>query len=78
MSDSRPAVVVVLAAGQGTRMKSATAKVLHTMCGRTLLGHVHRTDRDGSIGWETDGASVSLSLASRSAISIRIGSGWLW
>ena len=40
MSDSRPAVVVVLAAGQGTRMKSATAKVLHTMCGRTLLGHV--------------------------------------
>ena len=40
MSDSRPAAVVVLAAGQGTRMKSATAKVLHTMCGRTLLGHV--------------------------------------
>ena len=40
MTDSRPAVVIVLAAGQGTRMKSATAKVLHTMCGRTLLGHV--------------------------------------
>jgi bifunctional UDP-N-acetylglucosamine pyrophosphorylase/glucosamine-1-phosphate N-acetyltransferase len=32
--------VIVLAAGQGTRMKSATAKVLHRMCGRTLLGHV--------------------------------------
>ncbi|HET6911560.1 MAG TPA: bifunctional UDP-N-acetylglucosamine diphosphorylase/glucosamine-1-phosphate N-acetyltransferase GlmU [Mycobacteriales bacterium] len=40
MTDSRPAAAIVLAAGQGTRMKSATAKVLHTMCGRTLLGHV--------------------------------------
>jgi bifunctional UDP-N-acetylglucosamine pyrophosphorylase / glucosamine-1-phosphate N-acetyltransferase len=40
VTDSRPAVVVVLAAGQGTRMKSATAKVLHTLCGRTMLGHV--------------------------------------
>ena len=43
MTDSRPAVVVVLAAGQGTRMKSATAKVLHTMCGRTMIGHVLAT-----------------------------------
>ena len=34
------AAVLVLAAGQGKRMKSATPKVLHTMCGRTLLGHV--------------------------------------
>jgi bifunctional UDP-N-acetylglucosamine pyrophosphorylase/glucosamine-1-phosphate N-acetyltransferase len=40
VTDSRPAAVIVLAAGQGTRMKSATAKVLHRMCGRTLLGHV--------------------------------------
>jgi len=40
VTDSRPAVAIVLAAGQGTRMKSATAKVLHTMCGRTMLGHV--------------------------------------
>jgi bifunctional UDP-N-acetylglucosamine pyrophosphorylase/glucosamine-1-phosphate N-acetyltransferase len=40
VTDSRPALVVVLAAGQGTRMKSSTAKVLHTMCGRTMIGHV--------------------------------------
>jgi bifunctional UDP-N-acetylglucosamine pyrophosphorylase/glucosamine-1-phosphate N-acetyltransferase len=36
----RPTAVLVLAAGQGKRMKSATPKVLHAMCGRTLLGHV--------------------------------------
>jgi len=31
---------IVLAAGQGTRMNSDLAKVLHPMCGRPLLGHV--------------------------------------
>ncbi|MFH8365955.1 bifunctional UDP-N-acetylglucosamine diphosphorylase/glucosamine-1-phosphate N-acetyltransferase GlmU [Streptomyces sp. NPDC018031] len=34
------AAVVVLAAGEGTRMKSATPKVLHSICGRSLVGHV--------------------------------------
>ena len=32
--------VIVLAAGEGTRMKSATPKVLHRVAGRSLLGHV--------------------------------------
>jgi bifunctional UDP-N-acetylglucosamine pyrophosphorylase/glucosamine-1-phosphate N-acetyltransferase len=32
--------VVVLAAGKGTRMKSATPKVLHRIAGRPLLDHV--------------------------------------
>ncbi len=36
---SRPAAVIILAAGEGTRMKSATPKVLHRIGGRTLLGH---------------------------------------
>ncbi len=31
---------IVLAAGMGTRMKSARPKVLHAIAGRTLLGHV--------------------------------------
>lgn len=35
--------VIVLAAGQGTRMKSATPKVLHRIGGRSLLGHVLHT-----------------------------------
>ena len=36
----RPLLIVVLAAGQGTRMKSALPKVLHKIAGRTMLGHV--------------------------------------
>ena len=35
-----PRAVVILAAGEGTRMKSATPKVLHHIAGRSLLGHV--------------------------------------
>src|SRR6478672_914845 len=35
----RLAAVIVLAAGEGTRMKSATPKVLHRIGGRTLVGH---------------------------------------
>ena len=40
MTSSRPSVVVILAAGEGKRMKSATPKVLHEVAGRSLLGHV--------------------------------------
>ncbi len=36
----RPAAVIVLAAGSGTRMKSKTMKVLHPLCGRSMVGHV--------------------------------------
>ena len=32
--------VIVLAAGGGTRMKSKTMKVLHPVCGRSMIGHV--------------------------------------
>ena len=32
--------VIILAAGDGTRMKSSQAKVLHSVAGRSLLGHV--------------------------------------
>ncbi len=40
MSPNPPAAVIVLAAGEGTRMKSAALpKVLHTLCGRSLVGH---------------------------------------
>ncbi|UBH06845.1 bifunctional protein GlmU [Leucobacter sp. Psy1] len=36
----RSLAVVILAAGQGTRMKSSTPKVLHPIGGRSLIAHV--------------------------------------
>ena len=41
--DDLPLDVLILAAGLGTRMKSATAKVLHQLGGRPLISHVCRT-----------------------------------
>ncbi|EYT64912.1 bifunctional N-acetylglucosamine-1-phosphate uridyltransferase/glucosamine-1-phosphate acetyltransferase [Dietzia sp. UCD-THP] len=38
-SDRSQTAVIVLAAGSGTRMKSSTPKMLHRVCGRTMLGH---------------------------------------
>jgi bifunctional UDP-N-acetylglucosamine pyrophosphorylase/glucosamine-1-phosphate N-acetyltransferase len=40
MSGYRPLAAVVLAAGEGTRMRSTTPKVLHPLCGRPMLLHV--------------------------------------
>ena len=37
---SSPVAVIVLAAGAGTRMKSKTPKILHSIAGRSLVGHV--------------------------------------
>jgi len=34
------AAAIVLAAGEGTRMKSPTPKALHEICGRSMLGHL--------------------------------------
>ena len=31
---------IVLAAGKGTRMKSALPKVMHRIAGRSMVGHV--------------------------------------
>ena len=39
MSRQHIAAVIILAAGAGTRMKSATPKVLHSISGRSLLRH---------------------------------------
>jgi len=39
-SPMKPAAAVVLAAGEGTRMKSRLPKVLHPICGRAMVAHV--------------------------------------
>jgi bifunctional UDP-N-acetylglucosamine pyrophosphorylase/glucosamine-1-phosphate N-acetyltransferase len=43
-------VAIVLAAGQGTRMRSDLAKVLHPMAGQPLLAHVLGTLDDLGVG----------------------------
>jgi bifunctional UDP-N-acetylglucosamine pyrophosphorylase/glucosamine-1-phosphate N-acetyltransferase len=40
---------IVLAAGKGTRMKSATPKVLHELCGRPMLWYVVRALRAAGV-----------------------------
>ena len=42
----RPLLIVVLAAGEGTRMKSALPKVLHKIAGRSMLAHALAAARD--------------------------------
>jgi bifunctional UDP-N-acetylglucosamine pyrophosphorylase / glucosamine-1-phosphate N-acetyltransferase len=41
---------VVMAAGQGTRMRSATPKVLHDLCGRPLVGWAIAAAREAGAG----------------------------
>jgi bifunctional UDP-N-acetylglucosamine pyrophosphorylase/glucosamine-1-phosphate N-acetyltransferase len=45
LTDSHLAIVI-LAAGQGTRMKSATPKLLHTLAGIPIVSHVLATARE--------------------------------
>ena len=46
MTLSGPAAVIILAAGEGTRMKNQTPKVLNRVCGRSMLGHVIAASRE--------------------------------
>jgi bifunctional UDP-N-acetylglucosamine pyrophosphorylase / glucosamine-1-phosphate N-acetyltransferase len=48
MTTNRSALTVVLAAGEGTRMRSALPKVLHPIAGRSLLSHVLAATPKGS------------------------------
>ena len=41
---------IILAAGQGTRMKSARPKVMHTVAGKPILGHVIAAMRAADVG----------------------------
>ena len=46
----RSSLAIVLAAGEGTRMKSGLAKVLHPIAGRPMLAHVLATAVDAGVG----------------------------
>jgi bifunctional UDP-N-acetylglucosamine pyrophosphorylase/glucosamine-1-phosphate N-acetyltransferase len=49
-SDARPCLTVVLAAGEGTRMRSSRPKVLHEIAGRAMLAHVLAAVREAGAG----------------------------
>src|SRR5213080_91698 len=45
MSADRTCLAIVLAAGEGTRMRSGRQKVLHAVAGRSMLSHTLSTVR---------------------------------
>ncbi|MFI5261682.1 MAG: bifunctional UDP-N-acetylglucosamine diphosphorylase/glucosamine-1-phosphate N-acetyltransferase GlmU [Candidatus Limnocylindrales bacterium] len=62
-------VAIVLAAGQGTRMRSRLPKVLHPLCGRPMITYVVEaaTTAAGGAPW------VVVSRAAREAVEARLG-----
>lgn len=44
--DKNDVSIVILAAGKGSRMKSSTAKVLHTICGKPMLYHIIKASQE--------------------------------
>ena len=56
---TRSSLTVVLAAGEGTRMRSGTPKVLHPVAGQPMLAHVLQSAPRGR------GASLAVVLAMR-------------
>ena len=64
-----PSAVIVLAAGAGTRMKSATPKVMHGIGGRSMVEHAVAAARDLSLSasllWYVTSAIRLLSMCLR-------------
>ena len=61
--------IIVLAAGQGTRMKSATPKILHPLAGAPIIAHVLATARASAASVRACASStgVARSVARRAA-----------
>ena len=49
-ADARRCLTIVLAAGEGVRMRSARPKVLHELAGRSMLAHTLSTVLGGAMG----------------------------
>jgi bifunctional UDP-N-acetylglucosamine pyrophosphorylase / glucosamine-1-phosphate N-acetyltransferase len=48
--NARRCLTIVLAAGEGVRMRSARPKVLHELAGRSMLAHIVSTVLEGAMG----------------------------
>ena len=49
-ANARRCLTIVLAAGEGVRMRSARPKVLHELAGRSMLAHTLSTVLKGAMG----------------------------
>jgi bifunctional UDP-N-acetylglucosamine pyrophosphorylase / glucosamine-1-phosphate N-acetyltransferase len=49
-ANARRCLTIVLAAGEGVRMRSARPKVLHELAGRSMLGHTLSAALEGAVG----------------------------
>ena len=75
----RSCLAIVLAAGEGTRMRSSLPKVLHRIGGRTMLGHVMATLSDAGAGQiavvvgpgRDDVAKEALAIVPAAAIAVQ-------
>src|ERR1700722_11106880 len=78
-ANARRCLTIVLAAGEGVRMRSARPKVLHELAGRSMLAHVLSTVREGTtgdmavvVGSNSDGvAAEALRAAPEAKIAIQ-------
>ena len=73
-ANARRCLPIVLAAGEGVRMRSARPKVLHELAGRSMLAHVLSTVREGTtgdiavvVGSNSDGVAAEASRAAPEA-----------
>lgn len=68
------ATAVIMAAGKGTRMKSATPKVLHDLCGRPLIGWVVAAAQEAGVAKVVvvDGPDSDLEPALGNAVEIAV------
>ena len=69
--DGRPCTVIVLAAGEGKRMRSALPKVLHPLLGRSMVGHVLAAVAAGLPGDPTAGAPRTVVVVGKGADQVR-------
>ena len=65
-------VVVILAAGQGTRMRSAVQKLLHPLCGRPIIDWPIAAAREAGAG---EGRGRRLAGATA---GVSVTEGWCW
>jgi 2-C-methyl-D-erythritol 4-phosphate cytidylyltransferase len=69
--------VIILAAGEGKRMRSPVPKVLHELLGRTLVGHVLEGNDVAHVVFRMRVAADGVTITKVQAMSLRrLGPTW--